>query len=268
MTPSPKGGGKFSFVTDGVSGVALSCKRRVVFPAVSFDNSFGSVANQDQSPTVYSLFLASTPNNPLFDCYFIDFEERRAVIWIFQISMSLDHKGSARGYEHVAAIREWAKKVLRQESIAAVQRVPADEADALAFEEYMQGDDDDDNGNGNGEQQPDNRGVGDTKQQLGEEDQGDTEQRSGEEDLDEPAAKRPRVAIDDNEIELNYVLVCPSTPAGQRRWVMPMGGCGTSWWTLTDTSKGRLFISFVSCKFLVRLHMYIRRGVNWHCTLS
>ena len=59
-------------------------------------------------------YKPNTTNNPLFDSFTIDCdcEKRAAMISIFQITISEDHRGSSKGYDHIKAIMGRVRELL------------------------------------------------------------------------------------------------------------------------------------------------------------
>lgn len=236
MTPSSRAGGKVLFSTGGLpatpveSSYHLPRRRMLTATAVDFVNPTTKLSE------VEYLFLAPTPNNPLFDCFFVQFmfQERRAVIWLVQTTTTQNHKGSGRGYAHVESIREWAEKVLQGELVVDVQ-VPGDVDDFQDEEEIepltgVVGDGDEPE-----DQQGDTAAIPERQDDA----DGGQQHSSVAVDSDERAPKKART---DNGIvtELNYVLVCPASPNIPRSWEMPSGWStaeGKVWCQLVDVAK-------------------------------
>jgi hypothetical protein len=53
-----------------------------------------------------------SPNNPLFDAYVIEIIDSAAVVWILQMTLSMDHGGSSDGYPIIRSIKEKVREAM------------------------------------------------------------------------------------------------------------------------------------------------------------
>ena len=82
---------------------------------VQVDLAHGKLSNVTLNKNRY--YVPTTPNHPLFDSFTIDADQLPVVISVFQITISSEHRGSAKGYPSIhkimARVRELSKSVGR-----------------------------------------------------------------------------------------------------------------------------------------------------------
>jgi len=57
-------------------------------------------------------WVTMSPNNPLFDAYVIEIIDSAAVVWILQMTLSVDHGGSSDGYSIIRSIKEKVREAM------------------------------------------------------------------------------------------------------------------------------------------------------------
>ncbi|KZT05395.1 uncharacterized protein LAESUDRAFT_714932 [Laetiporus sulphureus 93-53] len=73
-------------------------------------------------PVDECFYIPISQNNPLFDSFMIECDDDGATLWIFQMTVGKEHRGSASGYDIITGIEEFVRRQLRQHA-----KVPSDE---------------------------------------------------------------------------------------------------------------------------------------------